>query len=190
MAVDRDVLKGVYRFMFSGNSIFSIILYILIFYFAFVYLVIPAVYAYTPISYISAVVSGSMEHNFPQIQYTYYDWLSQHGIKNASSFPFSGGISIGSLAIAYKVPASQLEVGDVIIYHIDYKGLDEDIIHRIINVTEINGSYYYTTKGDANPYSLPFEINVPYSHVVGEVQTVIPYLGYPKYIAYVLSSYI
>ncbi|MCL4391711.1 MAG: signal peptidase I [Candidatus Parvarchaeota archaeon] len=176
--------------LLKGNSPYSILFYIVIFYVVFVYIALPSVYAFTPVSYISAVVSGSMVHQEPQINSTYYGWLESHGfnMSQVKKWPFSNGINIGSLAVAYKVPPDQITVGSVIIYHINYEGLNEDIIHRVVNETEINGTYYYTTKGDANPFSLPFEYNIPYSHVVGKVEYVVPYLGYPKYLIYSLSQ--
>ncbi|MGC8533461.1 MAG: signal peptidase I [Candidatus Parvarchaeum sp.] len=178
------------RKLVAGNSPYSIIFYIVVFYILFVYVALPSVYAFTPISYVSAVVSGSMVHQEPEINSTYYGWLESHGYNMSAvkNWPFPNGIDIGSLAIAYKVPPYKIKVGDVIIYHINYDGLNEDIIHRVVNETEINGTYYYTTKGDANPFSLPFEYNIPYSHVVGKVEYVIPYLGYPKYLIYSLSQ--
>ena len=180
------------RKLVSGNSIYSILFYIVIFYLIFVYVALPSVYAFTPVSYISAVVSGSMVHQQPEINSTYYGWLESHGFNMSAvkTWPFPDGISIGSLAVAYKVSPSQIMVGDVIIYHINYEGLNEDVIHRVVNEPEINGTYYYTTKGDANPFSFPFEYNIPYSHVVGKVEYVIPYLGYPKYLLYSLSNYV
>ncbi len=183
-------LKDNLRLLFSGNSWVSIVFYILIFYLLIFYVIMPSLYLFTPVSDISAVVSGSMVHSYPAIQITYYDWLSSHGFNSSviKTWPFQNGIPIGSIAIAYKTPASSIKVGDVIIYYTSYDGLDEDIIHRVVNETVINGTYYYTTKGDANPYSLPFEYNIPYSDVVGVVKNVIPYLGYPKYFVYLLSK--
>lgn len=177
---------------FKGKNSLSIVLYIVIFYLVAEYAILPSVYAFTPVSYVSAVVSGSMIHDPATIQLTYYDWLSQHGfnMSEVSKWPFSGGINIGSFVIADKAAPSQIAVGDVIIYRIDYEGVREDVIHRVINETVINGTHYYTTKGDANPVSYPFEINVPYSSVVGKVQTIIPYLGYPRYALYVLERLI
>ncbi len=175
---------------FKGKNAISIVFYIVVFYLVVEYAVLPSVYAFTPVSYLSAVVSGSMVHDHATIQLTYYDWLHQHGfnMSKVAKWPFSGGINIGSFVIADKVPPSQIAVGDVIIYRINYEGLREDVIHRVVNETIINGSYYYTTKGDANPVSYPFEINVPYSRIVGKVGTVIPYLGYPRYALYLLQE--
>lgn len=185
-------LKSSLSYLVSANNVYSVLFYLVLFYLLFVYVAIPAVYTFTPVSYISSVVSSSMDHSSPTIQLTYYDWLSQHGFNSSvtSKWPFQSGIPIGSLAVAYKTLPSQIKVGDVIIYDANYLGKNEEIIHRVINVTIINGTYYYTTKGDANPASLPFEFGIRYSQIVGKVNTVIPYLGYPRYLLYLLGSII
>ena len=178
--------REIIRYLFSGDSIISILIYLLIFYVLFEYLILPLIYTYSDISYISAVVSSSMSHNSPTINYTFYGWLQSHGfnMSEVSKWPFLNGIPVGSLVVAYKVPASEIKVGDVIISDADVYGKYEEVIHRVINETVINGSFYYTTKGDANPSPLPFEYNIPYNHVIGVVNTVIPYLGYPRYLLY------
>lgn len=172
-----------------GKNALSIVFYIVVFYLVFSYAVLPSVYALTPVSYVSAVVSGSMIHDPATIQLTYYDWLSQNGFNSSETagWPFQNGIDIGSFVVAYKVQPSQISVGDVIIYKIDYNGVREEVIHRVVNESEVNGTFYYTTKGDANPASYPFEINIPYSSVIGRVGTAVPYLGYPRYALYALG---
>ncbi len=188
----RDKIKVLLKDLFSGEKYYSIILYIVIIYLLFVYVALPSIYAFTPISYISAVVSPSMEHIQPGIQITYNAWLSEHGFNSSvvSSWPFQNGINIGDLVIAYKATPAQIKVGDVIIYTATYEGVTEQIIHRVINETYINGTFYYTTKGDANDESLPFEINIPYNKIIGVVGTDIPYLGYPRYLLYALGNLI
>ncbi len=178
--------------LLSGEKYYSILFYIVVVYLLFVYVALPSVYAFSPISYISAVVSGSMEHTQPTIQFTYNQWLLQHGFNSSvtDSWPFQNGINIGDLAIAYKATPQQINVGDVIIFKATYQGVSEEVIHRVINISVVNGTYYYTTKGDANPTSLQFEYNIPYSAVIGKVNAVVPFLGYPKYLEYLLASWI
>ncbi len=187
--MNSGLSRKIIRQLFYGDSVISIIFYIILLYFIFSYIFFPAVYAFTDVGYISAVVSSSMSHSSPTINYTYNHWLSSHGFteNQTSGWPFSDGIGVGSIAVAYKVPPQQIKIGDVIIYKADVDGTYEEVIHRVINETEINGTFYYTTKGDANPAPLPFEHNIPYSKVLGEVKTVIPYLGYPRYILYKLG---
>jgi signal peptidase len=55
--------------------------------------------------------------------------------------------------------------------------------HRVINETEINGTYYFLTKGDANLFPDENPNNpgtwVPQSHVIGKIVWYVPDLGYP-----------
>lgn len=73
-----------------------------------------------------------------------------------------------------------VKVGDVVVY--DAAWYDQPVIHRVINITQINGSTYYVIKGDNNdspdPYYVsPNQIN---ERVVtfGDNLCVIPYVGY------------
>ncbi|MCW1301618.1 MAG: signal peptidase I [Candidatus Parvarchaeota archaeon] len=171
-----------------GENLYSLIFYLVVFYILLTYAVFPMTYSLTSVSDISAVISPSMVHQEPQINATFYGWLYDHGfnMSQVARWPFQGGLSVGSLVVAFKTPADDIKVGDIIIYRADVNGEELDVIHRVINETVIDGSYYFTTKGDANPYPLSFEYNIPYSAVVGKVDTVIPYLGYPRYIAYLI----
>ena len=66
---------------------------------------------------------------------------------------------IGDIIVSKKVEPSTLKVGDDVTYlgkKSNLKGLT--IIHRIINVREDNGKYYFVTKGIANENKDP-EIN-------------------------------
>lgn len=173
-----------------GENIYSLIFYLVVFYVLLVYVAFPLIYGLTPMSDISAVISPSMVHQEPQINITFYGWLYSHGFtaSQVARWPFQGGLGVGSLAVAFRTPADDIKIGDVIIYRARVGGEELDVIHRVINETVINGSYYFTTKGDANPYPLSFEYDIPYSTVVGRVDVVIPYLGYPRYIAYLIAG--
>lgn len=84
--------------------------------------------------------------------------------------------------------------GDIIVFHTYVPGgpnlrpgsPDELIVHRAINKTEIDGVWYFTTKGDANPFgaglasaqsSILDPWRVPANYVVGKVVGTIPYVG-------------
>ncbi|MBE5730003.1 signal peptidase I [Candidatus Parvarchaeota archaeon] len=176
--------------MLLGENIYSLIFYLVIFYVLLAYVIFPATYTFTPISDVSAVISSSMVHQQPQINVTYYGWLQSHGfnMSQVAEWPFPNGLPLGSLVVAYKVPANDIKIGNIIIYRADVNGEYIDVIHRVINETVVNGVYHFTTKGDANPYPLSFEYNVPYNEVVGKVVLSIPYLGYPRYLVYLLFS--
>jgi signal peptidase len=122
-----------------------------------------------------AVASGSM---IPTLNVG--DLIVVHGVSNASEIfvhpaivdPQTGKITGG---------------GDIIIFHTNLPGgprlrpEDELIVHRAINRTLINGTWYFTTKGDANPVADGWL--VPFSYVVGKVVGDVPYVGsVPLYI--------
>ena len=83
-------------------------------------------------------------------------------------------IQIGDLVlIDQKYNKSLLEKGQIIAY----KNNNTIIVHRIEEKTELNGSTYYITKGDANHSN--DNLLVDDEMIVGLVKTEIPYLGLP-----------
>lgn len=93
----------------------------------------------------------------------------------------------GDLLIIQNVPAEDLQVGDhhtqsggdIIVF--DAPGYIEPIVHRIVNKTLINGTYYFETWGDnsfTNPIKDPWL--TPEDRVHGKVILHLPYLGWPK----------
>ncbi|RLG87755.1 MAG: signal peptidase I [Thermoprotei archaeon] len=92
--------------------------------------------------------------------------------------------------IVFVLPATDISIGDIIIY----KTCDGKlVIHRVIDIVKVEGKIYYTTKGDGNEWidfhnfidcstfkKLP---GIPSERVVGKVLYVtgvhikIPYIG-------------
>ena len=97
------------------------------------------------------IVSGSMEPNIP----------------------------VDNIIITRKVKPEDIKVGDVI----SFKDKNEDIVitHRVVEVKDINGIYFYQTKGDNN--SSVDQNLVPYSQIQGKYMFKVPFLG--KLITYV-----
>jgi len=105
----------------------------------------------------------------------------------------------GDLVFVIGVAPKDIHVGDIIVYH-SCQG--PYIIHRVIAIKEINGTYYFVTKGDNNlgtDYWLGQFVNcktgkptpgVPQWRVAGKVVTLngyvvkIPYLGYIALVAF------
>lgn len=80
----------------------------------------------------------------------------------------------GSVAIIKKTEDySSLEVGDIIAYNYE----NRIIAHRIAKITEIDGTKYFYTKGDANN-SLDNYV-VKEEMIMGIISTYMPFLGYP-----------
>lgn len=79
----------------------------------------------------------------------------------------------------------EISVGDVIVFK---RPSGELIIHRVIEVREVSGRYYYVTKGDNNflpdPPNRPGEPGIDYGSVIGKAVSIdrgevfkIPYIG-------------
>lgn len=90
----------------------------------------------------------------------------------------------GDIVFISTTPPEDIKPGDIVVF----KGTKGNyIIHRVVEVVNIKGKYYYVTKGDNNqlPDVAEFENNrgVPYERIVGKVVSLggstikIPYLG-------------
>lgn len=73
-----------------------------------------------------------------------------------------------------------VEVGDIVIY--DASWFSEPVIHRVVNISTINGSKYYTIKGDNNPVADPALVSPDQIQAkvikIGDQPLYIPKLGY------------
>ena len=131
-----------------------------------------------------AVISGSM-----CIPYggACDDWLSVN-------HPFARTLHKGDIVLIQGVDPKDLKTNypdsDIIVFH-NPNDPTELIVHRIIAVTEVNGSLYFSTKGDGNgnkwpetpQYSLdPWDTNypqgVPQNLIEGKVIMRIPWIGW------------
>ena len=73
-----------------------------------------------------------------------------------------------------------VKVGDVVVY--DAAWYDQPVIHRIINITDINGSTMYVIKGDNNDRPDPYYVKPSQIQekvvTLGDNLAVIPKIGY------------
>ena len=84
--------------------------------------------------------------------------------------------------IVIKGPIQNIEVGDIVVYKRPYQ--DIPIVHRTINIVEEDGTLYFVTKGDNNPFEDSYFENgkklpgVPDYAILGRSILKIPKLGY------------
>jgi len=81
-------------------------------------------------------------------------------------------IEIGSLSIVKSVNQEDIEVGDIILFRGKH---DEVVVHRVIEVEEIDDRIFFVTKGDANRY--PDSILIDNKRYIGKVTTTINWLA-------------
>ncbi len=84
----------------------------------------------------------------------------------------------GDMLVLKGVSPDQIRVGDIVVFSpSDYS---VPIVHRVVS---INPDGTITTKGDANPSSLPIERNIDPNKLHGKVILIIPYFGWVKILA-------
>jgi len=110
--------------------------------------------------HLSVVVSGSMEPTF-----------------------YRGDIVILQKADFFGIQEfdpNNIEIGDVVVY--DASWYDQPVIHRVINITEINGSTMYVIKGDNNKKVDPYYVKADQIQervvALGDNLIIIPKIGY------------
>lgn len=73
-----------------------------------------------------------------------------------------------------------VEVGDVVVY--DAAWFDQPVIHRVINIVDVNGTTMYVIKGDNNNATDPYYVNANQIKervvTIGDNLVVIPKIGY------------
>lgn len=83
-------------------------------------------------------------------------------------------ISTGDVVIVERVPATAIAVGDVITYERGANAVPTT--HRVMEVTAVDGTRSFVTKGDANEDIDPGVVSAP--SVLGRVAFTIPLIGY------------
>ena len=112
-------------------------------------------------AHLSVVVSGSMEPSFYRGDIVATENVNTYGIQEFN-------------------PYTDVNVGDVVVY--DAMWYSEPVIHRVIDIQQINGSQYYIIKGDNNEVQDPYPVSPDQirSKVIkiGDSLLIIPKLGY------------
>ena len=89
--------------------------------------------------HLNVVVSGSMEPEFYRGDIVVVEKANLFGL----------GIQ--------EFDPNDVQVGDIVVYNAEW--VDEAVIHRVINITEINGSTYFVIKGDNNDVPDPYYVS-------------------------------
>ena len=112
---------------------------------ALVAVIIVASYVAISLNYIDLVPSGSM-------------CIPYAGACDGWSHPFDRTLHVGDLLLVLPVNPKDLNTNypdsDIIVFH-DPLNPSQLIVHRIIGTTEVNGTIYFSTKGDGNGNKWP-----------------------------------
>lgn len=84
-----------------------------------------------------------------------------------------GEINVGDMIVYERYEGEKLEVGEVIVF----EKQEAKIVHRIIEVSVVDGEYRYVTKGDAN--NAPDSGYVTAEQIIGTTNFKVAAVGYP-----------
>ena len=97
-------------------------------------------------------------------------------------FPMQNGFNKGDILLIVKADPEKLEVGDIVIFNVNQRN---PVIHRIVNIKEINDQKVFSTLGDNNRGQLNFEEEITENQLVGKASLkLVPYFGWIKLIFY------
>jgi len=188
----KEAVKSIWDFLWKEDSMLSWIANIVLAFIIIKFVVYPVLGALMGTSFpIVAVVSGSMQHDgsfnvwwnsvcrtelTTNTEIMQSDLYENYKIDEETfkTYPFTNGFNKGDLMVL--ISPKNAKQGDVIVYAADRA---DPIIHRAVKVFDNDGKTF-STKGDHNCASAPFEDAIPESHVLGKAVLRVPYLGWVK----------
>ena len=182
----KKLLKKTGWFIWEDDSVWSWIVNIVLAFVLIKFIVYPGLGFLLSTSYpIVAVVSGSMEHDgsFDNWWNGQEKWYLENDISREyfSNFNFRNGFNKGDIMVLYGKRTANIAVGEVIVFR---TGRPDPIIHRVVKKWEMDGKYYFQTKGDHNSDSIKSfsldETNISEEMYLGKAVIRIPLLGYIK----------
>jgi signal peptidase I len=205
-------LGKIWYFIWHDDSILSWIVNVIVAFLLIKFIVYPGLGLIMGTNYpVVAVVSGSMYHGLEhkgnvydicgnaytkkEFRPNFEDWWDNCGswyVENNNitkdefkNFPLRNGFAKGDIIVLRG--AKDIEIGDIIVFDANQ---NYPIIHRIIEISEGNGTYKYTTKGDHNPGVGFIDQNIIQEKIYGKAYFKVPYLGYVKILAVDLLKFI
>jgi len=183
----KETLKKIWDFLWHSNSIWSLIVDVLLIFLIVKFLLLPGVGWILGTSLPLVIVeSGSMTHegDFNQWWQLHGDWYEQRNISKdiVYSWNFNDGMEKGDIILVQGNKNRDYKIGDVIIFKVPENSVP--IIHRVVGIHQEQlsiGEYtFYETKGDHNDGQHPYETRIPPQYVLGKSILRIPYLGWIK----------
>lgn len=111
-------------------------------------------------------------------------WYEERNISASRfrTFPFRHGFNTGDIMILYGTKPERVRIGDIIVFRSKIR--TDPIIHRVVNVTQDETGFYFTTKGDhnADTFLAIGEDRIHESQYLGRAVLSVPYLGWVKII--------
>ena len=187
----KKFLDRVWFLLWKDDSlkgwIFSII-----FLFVFIkFIFFPRLSLVTGSSLPLAIVESCSMYHQGNLLSNFDSWWERHEEKYSGfiindldfkDFPLENGFNKGDILFIVRANPEKLKQGDIIIFN---AGQRNPIIHRIVNIREVDGKKIFSTIGDNNNGQLSFENSVTEDILVGKaVVKLAPYFGWVKLVFY------
>ncbi|MEK6847523.1 MAG: signal peptidase I [Nanoarchaeota archaeon] len=187
----KKFLDRVWFLLWKDDSlkgwIFSII-----FLFVFIkFIFFPSLSLVTGTSLPLAIVESCSMYHQGNLLSNFDSWWERHEEKYSGfiindldfkDFPLENGFNKGDILFIVRANPEKLKQGDIIIFN---AGQRNPIIHRIVNIREVDGKKIFSTIGDNNNGQLSFENSVTEDILVGKaVVKLAPYFGWVKLVFY------
>jgi signal peptidase I len=93
------------------------------------------------------------------------------------TFSFRNGFDTGDIMVLRGTKPENIKVGDIIVYQ---STRPDPIIHRVVKKFQLQGTWYFQTKGDHNAAANFDERRISEKQVIGKAALRIPLLGWIK----------
>lgn len=185
----KKFLKKFWFVVWKDDSFKGWIMSIIFLFVVIKFLFFPALNFLTGTQLPLAIVESCSMYHDGNLFSNFDEWYQKHEEKYSSfginellfhDFILRKGFNKGDILFIVGAKPEKLEVGDVIIF---LAGLQHPVIHRIVDIREEEGKYYFSTMGDNVGRVQVFEENISEDQLIGKaVFKVAPYLGWAKLI--------
>ncbi len=184
----KDVKRGFNKFWFLlwSDDSFKGWIFSIIFLFIFIkFLFFPGLGLITGTSLPMAIVESCSMYHQEKFFFDFDSWWELENLKYATfgiskqDFDlFKSGLRKGDIIFIVKARPDKIKLGDVIIFD---AGQKNPLIHRVVDINQVNGKYVFSTFGDNNDQQLSVEKEISEDQLVGKPIVIIgPYLGWAK----------
>jgi signal peptidase I len=200
----KKTFKKVWFLLWKDNSIKGW-LFSMIFLFIFIKLIFfPFLNLVTGTALPLAIVESCSMYHSGNVFSGFDSWFNRHETKyedinltkaEFQDFSMRRGFSKGDILFIIKANPEKLKIGDIIVFNSGTRGTP--IIHRIVSITDENGTRVFSTMGDnnnakLNPNNNPYGINenrITSNQLVGKaVFRIAPWFGWVKLIFFEASK--
>ena len=175
---------------FKGWILSLVVIFVFI---KFIFFPLLSLVTGTPLP-LAIVESCSMYHS-GNVLSDFNAWWERHNMKytelNVSlqdfeRFSFKNGFGKGDILFITGVNPANIKIGDIIIFRGD---TPNPVIHRVIGINNVNGTYFFSTEGDNNNGQLSFEKSINQNQVIGKASfRIVPFIGWAKLIFFESSK--